>query len=1352
MAGLALTLFGAPRVEIDGRPLRIERQKSLALLTYLAVDRQPHRRDVLAALLWPDSDQGHARASLRRILSSLHMALQHRWLSISDSIALPASEGIWIDVVRFRHLLATCEIYTGAEQLARLDEAALLYRGDFLSGFSLPDSPEYEEWQRTTTEDLRHDLSTILDRLSAGYASLDDTTAAIRQARRWVGLDPLYETAQRRLMELYAQAGQRAAARRQYEQFAQLLDRELGGVPALATTELVQMIHNGAFSPVAIPAFPSGDGIHTPVHASAPESNHGWEAPPVAAVLPHLHIRLLGGFTLMVEERSIVLNGVRLQSLLAYLLLHQQSLQSRQHLAFLFWPDTDEIQALSNLRNLLYKLRRALPEIDHFIEADAQMIQWRSDLPFTLDVTRFEMLAAHEDSVPDLEEAAVLYQGDLLPSCYDDWIQPMRSRLQQRAMALFERLLDLLEEARAYGRAIDYGQRLLQLDPLNESAYRRLMHLYALKGDQAAALRIYHICETTLQRELCVPPGPATQSLYEQLWSVEWSPPPMPTAPAALPLLGRDDEWRVLQRAWRNARNGRCQTVVLAGEAGIGKTRLAEELAIWVERQGFAIATAHCYAAEGALAYAPLVEWLRSPAIGQSLSSLDAIWLGEVARLLPELLLSDPHLSQPAPLTEGWQRQCFFEALARALFSRGAPLLLFLDDLQWCDPDMLEWIHYLLRYDPHAPLLLLAAMRSEEVTADHPVIHLLSALDRDSQLTEIVLGRLNAEVTAQVGSAVAGYPLPADEAAQLYQETEGNPLFVVEMVRARVETSLNLSAMQAPLANTGNLPPRVHKVIHSRLAQLSPGARDLASLAATIGREFTSTVLAAASELPDEDFVRYLDELWQRRILREKGRDGYDFSHDKLREVAYTSMSAAHRRLLHRRVAAALETGQRDADAGQTLDRLSGQIASHYEMAGCLAEAIRYYEWAAQAAQHLYANADAIRDYRRILDLLKQSGQSQVEMLAVYEKLSDLLLLTGQADETRTVCHCALSFAQGIERARFYRKIGNTWRQQHHYEKAQAAYADACRTLDKVDRRASSDGVEGRDAAWWQEWIQILVEIDLVYYWLGQVEESARLLAELAPAVEAWGSYSERASFFQHRALMTFRRNRSVALDETVADSSAALAAQYAAGGGATIPSSHFLLGFFILWHGEPDAAQIHLQRALNLAEQSGDITLQARCLAYLTIASRQLDAVDEVTAYAARSFAIANNAEMPEYMALARSAECWLAWRVGDVCAAREHGHAALSLWQRLPHNHASLPFKWTALWPLIDVAIAEDSLRTAIDYLHVLAGADQQRLPETLSTLIDEILLTWRRGDQASVRTQIEAAIHLAHQFRYL
>jgi len=338
-----------------------------------------------------------------------------------------------------------------------------------------------------------------------------------------------------------------------------------------------------------------------------------------------LSVSLLGDFCVRDDEAPVTdVDTPRLQSLLAYLMLHRDAPQSRAHLAYLFWPDTSESQARTNLRNLLHHLRRALPNADSYLEASVQTLQWRSQAPFVLDVAVFEaaledVKQAAEASDPvalreALERSVALYQGDLLPSCYDDWILPKREALCQAFLGALERLVRMLEDQRDYPAAIGYAQRLLRHDPLHEATYRRLIHLHALNGDRASALRVYHTCTTILQRELGVEPSAATQEAYEQLLGAEsqQSPPVLATT-AFSPLVGRQGEWAQMLQAWRAVAAGEePHMVMLCGEAGIGKTRLAEDLVQWAARQGIPCASARCYAAEGELAYAPVIAWLRS--------------------------------------------------------------------------------------------------------------------------------------------------------------------------------------------------------------------------------------------------------------------------------------------------------------------------------------------------------------------------------------------------------------------------------------------------------------------------------------------------------------------------------------------------------------------------------------------------------------------------------------------------------------------------------------------------------------------------------------------------------------------
>jgi predicted ATPase len=257
------------------------------------------------------------------------------------------------------------------------------------------------------------------------------------------------------------------------------------------------------------------------------------------------------------------------------------------------------------------------------------------------------------------------------------------------------------------------------------------------------------------------------------------------------------------------------------------------------------------------------------------------------------------------------------------------------------------------------------------VSEDHPLKTLLVELHRMEQVTEIALDPLEASETASLAAHVAARELDEGRADRLYRETEGNPLFVVESVRLHEEERAAGNDQEepssAPLASEPtSLPPKVHAILVERLAQLSPQARELAGLAATIGRSFTFSVLAEAGDGDEDALVLALDELWQRRIVREHGADAYDFSHDKLREVAYAGVSPARRRLLHRRVARALETVY-----ASDPDTVSGRLAAHYRQAGLPEQAIPYYRRAGEWALRLSAYGEAIADITQGLELLE---------------------------------------------------------------------------------------------------------------------------------------------------------------------------------------------------------------------------------------------------------------------------------------------------------------------------------------------------------------------------------------------
>jgi predicted ATPase/DNA-binding SARP family transcriptional activator len=238
--------------------------------------------------------------------------------------------------------------------------------------------------------------------------------------------------------------------------------------------------------------------------------------------MPALRIQLLGDFRMVYAGQPVSgMASPRLRSLLAFLVLHRHAPQSRKHLACLLWQDSSEAQAHSNLRNLLHRLRAALPDAERVLIAKTHTLQWRPEAPLALDVDEFEQAAARGDSIPALQAAATVYRGALLPACYDEWLLPERERLHELYVNTLARLALLLEQRRDHDAAIGYARRLLRADPLREEAYRQLMRLYAWRGDRAAVARVYHTCVTVLQRELHAEPSLLTRQTFEQLRTAE---------------------------------------------------------------------------------------------------------------------------------------------------------------------------------------------------------------------------------------------------------------------------------------------------------------------------------------------------------------------------------------------------------------------------------------------------------------------------------------------------------------------------------------------------------------------------------------------------------------------------------------------------------------------------------------------------------------------------------------------------------------------------------------------------------------------------------------------------------------
>ena len=286
----------------------------------------------------------------------------------------------------------------------------------------------------------------------------------------------------------------------------------------------------------------------------------------VGGQLPaRLAVRLLGGVEIVLDGRRLrAFNSLRLQRFLALIAL-RRDLQHRSRLAFELWPDSDEHQARTNLRKLLHDFRHSLPDIGEFVEIDNEVVRWISTGPADVDVLRFrDALAAG-----DLELAARLYSGDLLPACYDDWVLDERAKLRAEAYGAFMRLTEEAAGRHDHSATIGYAQRLVELEPTDEAAARIQMQAQIGLGNRAAALRAYHRFAEVLQRELAVAPGEAIGAVYQQLRAGTLdrdegkrhvqSEDPAPVAES--PFVGRDLELNQLNDAWNTAREGRAHLV-----------------------------------------------------------------------------------------------------------------------------------------------------------------------------------------------------------------------------------------------------------------------------------------------------------------------------------------------------------------------------------------------------------------------------------------------------------------------------------------------------------------------------------------------------------------------------------------------------------------------------------------------------------------------------------------------------------------------------------------------------------------------------------------------------------------------
>jgi predicted ATPase len=557
--------------------------------------------------------------------------------------------------------------------------------------------------------------------------------------------------------------------------------------------------------------------------------------------------------------------------------------------------------------------------------------------------------------------------------------------------------------------------RWIALDSLNEAAHRRLMLTHFTVGDRSAALHAYAACCSILERELNAEPSPDTEALVQRikiqpLASREDAATPRITSGQA-PLVGRAADHLELVSAYRLARRNQPQAVVLEDEPGIGKTRLAQEFLTWASAQGAEVLHARAFEIGGQVPYQIVIDALRflwsksagGQVSGESFlpaaplfSSLSTIWIAELTRLLPELRDYYPDVPAPLPLSEGEARARLFEAVARLgqAVAERAPahaIVLFLDDLQWADAASLD----LLAYAGHrwaaanTPILLIFAARSEDTAH---INDWLLALSRELPLTRRTLSLLSFTDTVQLIRTLGVESLVRSEALadfdhQLFADTQGHPFFIIRTLRSLSEGDDH--------ARRAGVPTGVRNLIRARLSRLSSPATALCQAGAILGAGFDFDRLYYVADMHERDGLSALEELVRRGLLREM-RHGhtqslptYGFSHDRIREVADADLSAARRRVLHRRAIEA--SGIPPAE-----------LVRHALAAGLLERAFHLSLRAGAEAVAVFAVRNAIAHYDQAHALMAQLHIPVADRCALYLARGRAYELASEWEPART--------------------------------------------------------------------------------------------------------------------------------------------------------------------------------------------------------------------------------------------------------------------------------------------------------------------------------------------------------------
>jgi DNA-binding SARP family transcriptional activator len=913
MAKVNLALLGGFRLQTDlGEPAPLSTKKAGALLAYLALHPgQAQARPKLAALLWGNRTEVQARDSLRQALSLVRKALSHidshALVAHEDAISLEPT-ALATDVSAFCDLAAQRDI-------GSLEQAAALYGGELLDGFSVP-APEFESWVTAERERFRELALDAMTRLLDHHLSTGSVERGIHVAARLLTVDPLQERIHRTLMELYHRQGRHSAALRQYRTCADLLTKELGIDPDATTKALRREIlrewnQQQGTIPGADAATRPPDGIDvaTPATPRAPERR---------------------------QVTVLVCDLVGTSALAARL-------------------DPEELQAL------IASYQRCCTPI---IARSGGVL---GRLSATEMVACFGHPQAHEHDI-ECAVRAGLTLADAVCRLDGGSAGPLRLRagIATGPVVVGDLLGDGADQQVIVGEAVQLAgglQRVAAPGTVLIAASTRQFVGNLFDCHDAGEMALDGFPEPVRACRVLGPSG--VDSRFEALRAT------------TTPLIGREEELDLLQRRWRHATRGEGRVVLLAGEPGIGKSRLTVELQERLQAESHARLPHFCSPHHRDNELYPIISQLeraagfrRDDTDDERLDKLEAVLaqttteLRDAVPLIANLLSVAAARHPPLNLTPQKRKEKTLLALLARLegLAARAPVLMVFEDVHWIDPTSLELLDLMVERVASMSVLLVITFRPEFVPpwVGRPQVSLLA------------LSRLPpAQRAEMIAALTGGKALPQELLDQIIDRTDGVPLFVEELTKSVMESGI-LGELGGCTTTSGNviplaIPSTLQASLLARLDRL-PEAHEVVQIGAALGRSFSHELIAAVAVLPRHQLEDALAQLVSAELIFRRGvapDAEYTFKHALVQDAAYGTLSRTQRQLLHARITKTLEERFPETVAAQP-----ALLAHHSAEAGLTGKAIGYLRQAGQQAVAHSAMTEAEAQLLKGLSLL----------------------------------------------------------------------------------------------------------------------------------------------------------------------------------------------------------------------------------------------------------------------------------------------------------------------------------------------------------------------------------------------